>query len=119
MHAPRSVQAYLRPGLGDDGAMGITDARAYFGAAAPGEESPRHSLCGGEDLLPLTPYARYWQFYRAPDVQGNVYLWDAREAEPLVRCTAGSAVQQEAQGVICVCVLCTCHWGVILWAHRP
>lgn len=56
-------------------------ARKYFGPApAHDPHSPRLSLCAADDLLPLTPYARYWKFYKAPDIQGNPYLWDAREA---------------------------------------
>ncbi|GAB4820616.1 hypothetical protein N2152v2_007662 [Parachlorella kessleri] len=83
-----AFKGYLRPGPNDDTALGMLEARRYFGPGEGDDGAGRRGACGSrpaEDLLPLTPYGRYWKFYKAPDVQGNVYLWDAREGDAKVK----------------------------------
>lgn len=88
-----AFKGYLRPDALGAAVLSMAEARTYLGGAEGGR---RHA--GGaapcaasgtpdptEDLLPLTPYSRYWQFYRAPDVTGNVFQWDVREAPRKVR----------------------------------
>lgn len=77
-------QAYLRPKSSLETVLGAAAARPYFGPGPQGESNPRGAPCGTEDLLPLTPYLRYRNFYRCPEVAGNSYLWDQREAEAQV-----------------------------------
>lgn len=74
-------KAYLRTGVGNHGMIDPGEASAYFGPSLPGERSPRYARCGSKDLYPLTPYARYWKFYRSVNMTGNAFLWTPREAQ--------------------------------------
>jgi hypothetical protein len=76
-----AFRGFLRSGVGNHGIIPPEVAEEYFGPAAPGEESPRYGLCGAEDLFPLTPYSKYWMFYKGEDVTGNSFLWAPKEAE--------------------------------------
>eukprot|EP00887_Chlorella_sp_A99_P001392 scaffold8.g1392.t1 len=79
-----AFKGFLRSGVGNHGIVPPIWAEHYFGPTEVGKESPRYGLCGGEDLFPLTPYARYWRFYSSPVVLGNPYLWETRQADATV-----------------------------------
>lgn len=76
-----AFRGFLRSGVGNHGIIPPEVAEEYFGPAAPGQESPRYGLCGAEDLFLLTPYSKYWMFYKGEDVTGNSFLWAPKEAE--------------------------------------
>lgn len=76
-----AFRAFLRPGIGSRNIIFPQHAKAYFGPAPPGRESPRMSMCGAENLYDQTPYSRWWQYYRSSTMVGNAFLWAPKMAD--------------------------------------
>ena len=77
-----AFRGFLRPDACHQHIIPAEKAASYFGASARGEESPRDgSTCGTKDLYDLTPYSKWWEYYKTPLMVGNAYLWYEREAD--------------------------------------
>lgn len=94
-----AYRGYLRAAAGRAGIIHADQAKAYFGSGGRSysldacrsrlPEGSSHSnsplersspQIAEEDLYGLTPYSRWWQYYKTPAMVGNAYLWYPRKS---------------------------------------
>jgi len=84
-----AYRGYLRPDMYRRSIVSADKAKSYFGAfdgaaVLPRDEGKTKNLVS---LYDLTPYSRYWEFYKTSLMVGNVYLWSERKADASVFAT--------------------------------
>jgi hypothetical protein len=87
-----AYRGYLRPDITKRSIVFAEKAKSYFSALQENNKKSDHHDDGTSDfsnsnrnrtknllsLYDLTPYSRYWEYYKTPLMVGNVYLWSER-----------------------------------------
>lgn len=84
-----AYRGYLRPDMSRRSIVSAEKAKSYFGSLDGGNASLRNKekTKNFVSVYDLTPYSKYWEFYKTPLMVGNVYLWSERKADPTLVAT--------------------------------